>query len=193
MGGSGCWGKGRLHCCWSCCQKVLIPAPSPAAATRPSFHTDPSGTFVKFEAKAIGSGSEGAQTSLQEAWRADLTLAEAEVVALSTLKQVMEEKVRLGVAGCLAGCTQGVVVGGGHAAAEAAGGVLGTAPACCCCWRWQYYTRQQPDRCRELTPCHPAACLPASQVTATNVDIAKVAPKWHLYSPAEVEAVIARL
>ena len=39
------------------------------------------------------------------------------------------------------------------------------------------------------------ACLSRAraQVTATNVDIAKVAPKWHLYSPAEVEAVIARL
>lgn len=30
------------------------------------YHTDPSGTFVKYEAKAIGSGSEGAQSSLQE-------------------------------------------------------------------------------------------------------------------------------
>ena len=29
------------------------------------FHTDPSGTFVTYEAKAIGSGSEGAQSSLQ--------------------------------------------------------------------------------------------------------------------------------
>ncbi len=57
------------------------------------FHTDPSGTFVKYEAKAIGSGSEGAQTALQESFRKDLTLAEAEVMALSTLKQVMEDKV----------------------------------------------------------------------------------------------------
>eukprot|EP01043_Picozoa_sp_COSAG02_P024228 COSAG02_NODE_1319_length_13272_cov_10.015714_1_plen_385_part_00 len=31
------------------------------------YHTDPSGTFVRFKAKAIGSGSEGAQTNLQEA------------------------------------------------------------------------------------------------------------------------------
>jgi 20S proteasome subunit alpha 5 len=30
-------------------------------------------------------------------------------------------------------------------------------------------------------------------VTPTNVDIASVAPKYHLYSHAEVEAVIARL
>ena len=44
---------------------------------------------------AIGSGSEGAQTALKEGYRADLTLEEAEVLALSTLKQVMEEKVRL--------------------------------------------------------------------------------------------------
>lgn len=58
------------------------------------FHTDPSGTFVQFTAKAIGSGSEGAQTTLQELYRADLTLKEAETLALSTLKAVMEEKAR---------------------------------------------------------------------------------------------------
>jgi hypothetical protein len=33
----------------------------------------------------------------------------------------------------------------------------------------------------------------SKQVTPNNVDIAKVAPKYHLYTPAEVEAVIARL
>lgn len=33
------------------------------------FHTDPSGTYVQYEAKAIGSGSEGAQTALQESYR----------------------------------------------------------------------------------------------------------------------------
>ncbi|KAL6781584.1 Proteasome subunit alpha type-5 [Auxenochlorella protothecoides] len=86
------------------------------------FHTDPSGTFVRYQAKAIGSGSEGAQTALQEGFRADMTLKEAEELTLSTLKQVMEEK-----------------------------------------------------------------------VTSTNVDIARVAPKWHLYSPSEVEEVFARL
>lgn len=32
------------------------------------FHMDPSGTFVQFDAKAIGSGSEGAQQSLQEVY-----------------------------------------------------------------------------------------------------------------------------
>ena len=29
------------------------------------YHTDPSGTFTRFDAKAIGAGSEGAQTALQ--------------------------------------------------------------------------------------------------------------------------------
>jgi len=60
------------------------------------YHTDPSGTFVRFKAKAIGSGSEGAQTNLQEAL-ADgtdsMTMEAAETLALQTLKQVMEEKI----------------------------------------------------------------------------------------------------
>uniref|UniRef100_A0A803N5E4 Proteasome subunit alpha type n=1 Tax=Chenopodium quinoa TaxID=63459 RepID=A0A803N5E4_CHEQI len=86
------------------------------------YHTDPSGTFWQCSAKAIGSGSEGADSNLQEQYRKDLTFQEAETIALSTLKQVMEEK-----------------------------------------------------------------------VTPNNVDIAKVSPTYHLYTPAEVEAVIARL
>lgn len=86
------------------------------------YHTDPSGTYVKYSAKAIGSGSEGAQSTLQEQYKPDMSFAEAEVLALSTLKQVMEEK-----------------------------------------------------------------------VTSTNVDIARVAPKYHLYTTDEVQALIARL
>lgn len=86
------------------------------------YQTDPSGTYVAYGARAIGAGAEGAQAALQDAWREDLTLAEAESLALSTLKQVMEEK-----------------------------------------------------------------------VTSTNVDIASVAPKYKLYSPEEVSAVIERL
>jgi hypothetical protein len=58
------------------------------------YHTDPSGTYVKYKCMAIGSGSEGALTALQEHYKPEMTLAEAEVLALSTLKQVMEEKVR---------------------------------------------------------------------------------------------------
>ncbi len=57
------------------------------------FHADPSGTFTRYDAKAIGSGSEGAQSTLQEQFRADMSLLEAQTLALSTLKAVMEEKV----------------------------------------------------------------------------------------------------
>lgn len=73
----------------------------PASLLLPhSYHTDPSGTYVKYKCMAIGSGSEGAQTALQEQYKEDLSLADAEVLALSILKQVMEEKVRQGAAGC---------------------------------------------------------------------------------------------
>ena len=32
------------------------------------YHTDPSGTFMRYDAKAIGSGSEAAQSELQDRW-----------------------------------------------------------------------------------------------------------------------------
>lgn len=57
------------------------------------FFSDPSGTFVRYKAKAIGAGSEGAQSNLSESYNENLTLEEAEDLALSTLKQVMEEKI----------------------------------------------------------------------------------------------------
>ncbi|VEN57321.1 unnamed protein product [Callosobruchus maculatus] len=56
------------------------------------YHMDPSGNFVQFDAKAIGSGSEGAQQSLQEVYHRSMTLEEATTSALTILKQVMEEK-----------------------------------------------------------------------------------------------------
>lgn len=56
------------------------------------YHADPSGTSIRYEAKAIGSGQEGAQGELQDKYRKDMTLREAEVLALRLLKQVMEEK-----------------------------------------------------------------------------------------------------
>jgi len=56
------------------------------------FHTDPSGTFVRFDAKAIGSGSEAAQSELQDKWHKQMTLLEAQTLTLRVLKQVMEEK-----------------------------------------------------------------------------------------------------
>eukprot|EP00092_Neocalanus_flemingeri_P007299 GFUD01007881.1.p1 GENE.GFUD01007881.1~~GFUD01007881.1.p1 ORF type:complete len:244 (+),score=70.43 GFUD01007881.1:70-801(+) len=56
------------------------------------YHMDPSGTYLQFDAKAIGSGSEGAQQSLQEVYHKSITLKEATKSAFTILKQVMEEK-----------------------------------------------------------------------------------------------------
>jgi 20S proteasome subunit alpha 5 len=59
------------------------------------YFSDPSGTFVRYKAKAIGAGSEGAQTSLAESYSESMTMEEAENLALGTLKQIMEEKIDL--------------------------------------------------------------------------------------------------
>jgi|EP00927_Polykrikos_kofoidii_P062093 20S proteasome subunit alpha 5 len=56
------------------------------------FNTDPSGTFTKYFACAIGSAQEGATSMIQEQYSKDMTLAEAETLALTVLRQVMEEK-----------------------------------------------------------------------------------------------------
>jgi len=56
------------------------------------YHMDPSGTYFRFDAKAIGSASEGAQSALQDEYNKSLTLVEAETMAMKVLKQVMEEK-----------------------------------------------------------------------------------------------------
>ncbi|KAG6067872.1 proteasome component pup2 [Claviceps humidiphila] len=67
------------------------------------FHAEPSGTFYQYDAKAIGSGSEGAQAELQNEYHKanlffiylvvqSLTITDAETLVLKTLKQVMEEK-----------------------------------------------------------------------------------------------------
>lgn len=56
------------------------------------YHIDPSGTYRQYDAMAIGSGSEGAQTSLQEVYHKNMTIKEAGVACLTILKQVMEEK-----------------------------------------------------------------------------------------------------
>merc|ERR1711862_208082 len=56
------------------------------------FNTDPSGTFTKYLACAIGSAQEGATSMLQEQYNKDMTLKEAETLGLTVLRQVMEEK-----------------------------------------------------------------------------------------------------
>jgi len=56
------------------------------------YNTDPTGTFTRWDAKAIGSGSEGASTALREEYNENLSLHDGLTLALKTLKQVMEEK-----------------------------------------------------------------------------------------------------
>lgn len=56
------------------------------------YHTDPSGTYTRCRARAIGGGSEGAEAILRESYHDGLTLKEAEDLALSTLRQVIQEK-----------------------------------------------------------------------------------------------------
>jgi 20S proteasome subunit alpha 5 len=60
--------------------------------TNDRYHAEPSGTFYRYDAKAIGSGWEGAQADLQNEFHKSLTLPEAELLVLKTLKQAMEEK-----------------------------------------------------------------------------------------------------
>ena len=53
------------------------------------YSLDPSGTYVRCDAKAIGSGAEGAQGSLGDVYHGDMTLKEATKHALTILKQVI--------------------------------------------------------------------------------------------------------
>ena len=57
------------------------------------YQTDPSGTYFEWQARAIGSGGDTAMTSLKEAYHQNMTLVEAEKLVMTTLKQVMEEKI----------------------------------------------------------------------------------------------------
>merc|ERR1711865_1187059 len=56
------------------------------------WNTEPSGTYTKYMACAIGSAQEGATNLLQEQYNKDMTLADAEILSLTVLRQVMEEK-----------------------------------------------------------------------------------------------------
>lgn len=47
---------------------------------------------MKYQAKAIGSGSEVAQNQLHEDYKKDMDFDAAETLAVKVLKQVMEEK-----------------------------------------------------------------------------------------------------
>lgn len=55
------------------------------------FFSDPSGTYLEYKGKAIGSGSEGAQITLQEKYTSTMTLEAGQALLLDLLKMVMEE------------------------------------------------------------------------------------------------------
>lgn len=57
------------------------------------FQTDPSGTFLQWQARAIGSGGETAMTFIKESYHQNMSLLEAEKLVMQTLKNVMEEKI----------------------------------------------------------------------------------------------------
>jgi len=57
------------------------------------FQTDPTGTMIKYEAKGIGPAEESIQDMLQESYKEDLPILEAEKLALLCLKRTMEEEI----------------------------------------------------------------------------------------------------
>mmetsp|Transcript_174 Transcript_174/g.224 ORF Transcript_174/g.224 Transcript_174/m.224 type:complete len:244 (+) Transcript_174:327-1058(+) len=57
------------------------------------FNADPAGSFTEWKAKAIGSGSESAQTLLEEEFNENLSLEQAKKIIVKILRQVMEEAI----------------------------------------------------------------------------------------------------
>ena len=57
------------------------------------FQTEPSGTYTRYKAAAIGSAADGATSLLIEHYKDTMTLEEAETLALFVLRHVMEEKI----------------------------------------------------------------------------------------------------
>ena len=54
--------------------------------------SDPSGTYTKYKAAAIGSAQEGATSVLATSYKDNMTLAQGEELCLNVLRQMMEEK-----------------------------------------------------------------------------------------------------
>eukprot|EP00887_Chlorella_sp_A99_P005012 scaffold4.g5012.t1 len=162
------------------------------------FHTDPSGTFVKYEAKAIGSGSEGAQTTLQ-ARRARTPQPLACRPNHSRAQTTLQAR--------RARAPQPLACRPNHSRAQTGSAppgppILVQLPLASSSRALSFFNPPMPQESyRKDLSLKEAEVLALStlkqvmeeKVTATNVDIASVAPKWHLYTPAEVEEVIGRL
>jgi len=57
------------------------------------YHTDPSGTYVAWDAQAIGNGSEAARTILRERYAKSMSLEAAATLVVRVLAETMEEKI----------------------------------------------------------------------------------------------------
>merc|ERR1719393_532533 len=71
---------------------ALLVAGVDAAEGPCLWNTEPSGTYTKYHACAIGSAQEGATSLLNEQYNKDMSLADAEILSLTVLRQVMEDK-----------------------------------------------------------------------------------------------------
>jgi 20S proteasome subunit alpha 5 len=72
---------------------ALLIAGVDAAQGACLFQTEPSGTYTKFKAAAIGSAADAATSLLIEHFKPEMTLVEAETLSLFVLRQVMEDKI----------------------------------------------------------------------------------------------------
>ncbi len=57
------------------------------------FETDPSGTMVGYHAKGVGQAKEAIQSLLEKHYQIDIDLQRAQQIAISIIKQVMEDKI----------------------------------------------------------------------------------------------------
>ena len=57
------------------------------------YQTDPSGTYVQWQAAAIGSGQETAMQAIKDSYHSSMPIVDAQKLILQTLKNVMEEKI----------------------------------------------------------------------------------------------------
>merc|ERR1712070_267623 len=56
------------------------------------YFADPTGSHYRMKAKAIGTGADGAQSTIEESYSEDMSIEEAETLALRIMKEVMEKK-----------------------------------------------------------------------------------------------------
>jgi 20S proteasome subunit alpha 5 len=57
------------------------------------YQTDPTGTMLKYEARGIGPAEESIKLELESQYKPDMSLKEAETLALLCLKKNMEEDI----------------------------------------------------------------------------------------------------